>query len=133
MGIFGGTQSSGKNADQQRHDADLRRMASEIQIEEGVIKTLERDCTELHTLKTKLELDHKKASREFNDDTLLIKKMEVELHTITLRAEKSKKETERIEAEMRENEKKYAEQSRELLRLQLELKQEKKKFQDLSH
>lgn len=133
MGIFGGTQSKGGGADDQRHQADIRRMGSEIQIEEGVIKTLERDCAELHTLKTKLELDHKKASRELNDDTLLIKKMEGELHAITLRAEKLKKETERIEAEMRENEKKYLEQSRELLRLQVELKQEKKKLQDLSH
>ncbi len=133
MGIFGGTQSKGGDADDQRHQADIRRMGSEIQIEEGVIKTLERDCAELHTLKTKLEFDHKKALRELNDDTLLIKKMEGELHAITLRSEKLKKETEHIEAEMRENEKKYLEQSRELLRLQVELKQEKKKLQDLSH
>ena len=136
MGIFGGTGAqlnTGNDADKQRHAAEMRRMADEIQIKEAAIKRLEIECAKLHTLKTKLELDHKKALGEFNDDTLLIKKMQEDLRTVTLRAEKSKKEAERIEAEKRENEKKQAEQSRELLRQQAELKQEKKRLQDLTH
>ncbi len=136
MGIFGGAgkqSNTGNDADKERLATERRRRANEIQIEESNIKTLETECAQLHTLKTKLELDHKKALREFTDDTLLIKKMQGDLHIIMLRAEKLKKETERIEAEMRQNEKKLTEQSRELLRQQVELKQEKKRFQDLSH
>jgi DNA repair exonuclease SbcCD ATPase subunit len=133
MGLFvSGSQSRGNDSSDQAQEALIHRMKDEIQTEEEVIKSLEAKCDQLHTLKTKLELDHKKILHEFNDDSLLKKKIEGELHVITLRSEKAQKEISRIEAEMRENEKKSAEQSRELLRLQMELKQEKKRLENQS-
>jgi chromosome segregation ATPase len=131
MGLFvSGSKSTGKNSSDPAQEALVRRMKDEIRTEEDAIKSLEAKCDQLHILKTKLELDHKKVSHELNDDSLLMKKIEGELHVITLRTEKTQKERDRIEAEMRENEKQSAEQSRELLRLQAELKQEKKRLEN---
>lgn len=133
MGIFGGTSSKNNDADEQKKQAHIQLVQNEIHIEEENIKTIETERALLHDLKTKLELDHKKASHGLSDDLLLIKKKTDELHVITVRADNLKKETERIAAEMRENEKKLADRSRELLRCQAELKQEKKRLQDEMH